>query len=790
MTAGEFGGWTPIGAAPTATGYEVAWKEAGADQYTIWSTDSSGHYIANIIGVVSGTSGVLESAELVFNQDLNGDGIVGPPLPPPVSSTAIQTDANSFGTTSLVQVGNDYFLNGSGGSGPELSSNGAPVTAGEFGGWTPIGAAQTASGYEVAWEIPGANEYTIWSTDSSGHYIANIIGVVSGTSGVLQSAELVFNQDLNGDGIVGPPLPPPVSSTVIQTDTNSVGTTSLVQVGNDYFLNGSGGSGPELSCNGAPVTTGEFGGWAPIGAAPTASGYEVAWEIPGANEYTLWSTDSSGNYIANIIGVVSGTSGVLEAAELVFNQDLNGDGIIGPPSPPPPPVSSTVIQTDTNSFGTTSLVQVGNDYFLNGSGGSGPELSSNGAPVTAGEFGGWTPIGAAPTATGYEVAWEIPGGNEYTIWSSDSSGHYIANIIGVVSGTSGVLEAAELVFNQDLNGDGIIGPPPASSTAINVSGDGLPSLNPLQQAATIDAGATLEASGANSGSVTFNGSTGDLILDHSAEFSGQIFNFTGNGNLASSDQIDLRDIEYGTGTTASYTGTVDGGVLTVSDAQHDTASIAFSGDYVNSTFSISSDGNGGTTVVDPAVTQALAGGTFLFNESDSTGKYTVSVSPQDGGSGYVGSFTVDAAAAANGQESVGWQFNLGSNSVAHTVTQSYDATLTDTQPNGATATATQSLAVTIGGPGNDTFVFNPGLGADVIANATSSDIIELDGFSSVTSMHHLQTLLTEAQTGQLQSLFETANGGHDTAINLGDHDSITLANVQIAALHANNFIIH
>ena len=33
------------------------------------------------------------------------------------------------------------------------------VVAGEFGGWTPIGAVQTASGYDVAWELPGANEY-------------------------------------------------------------------------------------------------------------------------------------------------------------------------------------------------------------------------------------------------------------------------------------------------------------------------------------------------------------------------------------------------------------------------------------------------------------------------------------------------------------------------------------------------------------------------------------------------------------------------------------------------------
>ena len=48
------------------------------------------------------------------------------------------------------------------------------VTAGEFGAWVPIGAVQTASGYDVAWEIPGANEYTVWSTDSSGNYIANV----------------------------------------------------------------------------------------------------------------------------------------------------------------------------------------------------------------------------------------------------------------------------------------------------------------------------------------------------------------------------------------------------------------------------------------------------------------------------------------------------------------------------------------------------------------------------------------------------------------------------------------
>jgi hypothetical protein len=42
--------------------------------------------------------------------------------------------------------------------------------------------------------------------------------------------------------------------------------------------------------------------------------------------------------------------------------------------------------------------------------------------------------------------------------------------------------------------------------------------------------------------VTFNASTGMLKLDNPSTFTGEIFYFTGNGNLSSSDQIELRTI--------------------------------------------------------------------------------------------------------------------------------------------------------------------------------------------------------------------------------------------------------
>jgi serralysin len=424
--SGQFGGWAPIGAEQTATGYDVAWK-SGADAYTIWSTDSSGNYITNLIGAVSGASFTLQSFEPILNQDLNGDGLIGLP------TTVIEAN----GSTRLTQVGVHFFLYDSSGSGPSLKQFGIDALAGQFGGWAPIGAERTASGYDVAWKS-GADSYTVWSTDSSGNYITNLIGAVSGASFELQSFEPIFNQDLNGNGSIGPP------TTVIEAS----GSTRLTQVGNHFFLYDSSGSGPSLKQFGMDAPAGQFGGWAPIGAERTASGYDVAWKS-GADSYTVWSTDSSGNYIANLIGAVPGASFTLQSFEPIFNQDLNGDGLIGSPT--------TVIEAN----GSTRLTQVGNHFFLYDSSGLGPSLKQFGMDALVGQFGGWAPIGAERTASGYDVAWKS-GADGYTVWSTDSSGNYITNLIGSVSGASFTLQSFEPVFHQDLNGDGLIGPPGAS----------------------------------------------------------------------------------------------------------------------------------------------------------------------------------------------------------------------------------------------------------------------------------------------------------------------------------------
>jgi Tryptophan-rich Synechocystis species C-terminal domain len=196
----------------------------------------------------------------------------------------------------ILTDGTNYFLQPNGGAPVELSYGGSPVTVGEFaayGAWTPIAAAQTSSGYEVAWSIPGADQYQIWLTDSSGNEVSIPF---LGAGAQVASYETSFNYDLNGDGTIG--VPPPPAPTVIE----SSGTMSLLTNGTNYFLQPNGGAPVELGYGGSPVTAGEFAQYgydAPIAAAQTASGFEVAWKSTSGDQYQIWNTDSSGNYLSS-----------------------------------------------------------------------------------------------------------------------------------------------------------------------------------------------------------------------------------------------------------------------------------------------------------------------------------------------------------------------------------------------------------------------------------------------------------------------------------------------------------
>ncbi|RZN08687.1 protease [Bradyrhizobium genosp. SA-3] len=351
------------------------------------------------------------------------------------SSMLGEITVESFGSTSLLLVGSDYFFEPiGGGTRTEFSYGGSHVAQGQFGTWFPIGVEAISGGYEVAWK--SGSQFTVWYTDSSGNYTSNA-GLFAANSSNVDSFETSFHQDLNGDGTIGIP---PVAGTIIE----SLGSTSLVQVGGNYFFNlVAGGTGVEFGYGGNPVTQGQFGGWSPIGVEAISNGYEVAWK--SGSQYTVWYTDNSGNYTSNA-GLLAVNSTTLESFETSFHQDLNGDGTIGIPA-----VAGTIIE----SLGSTSLVQVSGNYFFNPvAGGTGVGFGYGGSPVTQGQFSGWSPIGVEAISNGYEVAWKS--GSQYTVWYTDNRGNYTSNA-GVLASNSSSLERFETSFHQDLNGDGTIG---------------------------------------------------------------------------------------------------------------------------------------------------------------------------------------------------------------------------------------------------------------------------------------------------------------------------------------------
>ncbi|MGV7214012.1 M10 family metallopeptidase C-terminal domain-containing protein, partial [Bradyrhizobium sp. UFLA05-112] len=428
LVSTSYAPWAPVGAEQVGSGYDVVWKNHSTGLYTVWSTDSNGNYISNLTGDLSGTSASLESFETTLQQDLNGDGTIG----------VVTTTIEAQGSTKLVQVADNFYLDDiSTGSGPVLKISGSSVSAQAYGTWAPIAAEKTASGYDVAWKDSATGHFTAWSTDSNGNYTGNIVPEVTGTNASFESLETTFQQDLNGDGTIGIPT----------TTIEAQGSTKLVQVGDNFYLDAiSTGSGPALKISGSALVSTSYAPWAPVGAEQVGSGYDVVWKNSSTGLYTVWSTDSNGNYVSSLTGDLSGTSASLESFETTFQQDLNGDGTIG------------VVTTTIEAQGSTKLMQVADNFYLDAiSTGSGPVLKISGSSVSAQAYGTWAPIAAEKTASGYDVAWKDSATGHFTAWSTDSNGNYTGNIVPEVTGTNASFESLETTFQQDLNGDGTIG---------------------------------------------------------------------------------------------------------------------------------------------------------------------------------------------------------------------------------------------------------------------------------------------------------------------------------------------
>ena len=210
----------------------------------------------------------------------------------------------SSGTTSLQLDGsNHYILTGS--LTATLRFGGGPVTAGQFGAWTPIGAEQSGqNGFRGRLEEyrPQPVRHLDCRRQRQLPFAKCLL---SPTSFAFESLETPFGQDLNGDGTTGLTTAP----------IEAAGSTTLTQVADSYFIN-YGSSPVQLRYGGMYVAAGQFGAWVPIGAEQAGNAYQVAWRNGAADQYLAWNVDLDGNYLSQG-GVVSGASWYAEIVRIL-----------------------------------------------------------------------------------------------------------------------------------------------------------------------------------------------------------------------------------------------------------------------------------------------------------------------------------------------------------------------------------------------------------------------------------------------------------------------------------------
>jgi hypothetical protein len=134
--------------------------------------------------------------------------------------------------------------------------------------------------------------------------------------------------------------------------------------------------------------------------------------------------------------------------------------------------------------------------------------------------------------------------------------------------------------------------------------------------------AVLEIKGPSAKTVTFDTGNGELILDHSVQFHGLIGSSSPSTPLSPNDLIDLKDLPFTSGMTASvqYNSATNISTVDFSNGAK-TVALQFSGQDLNWTFK--SDGQGGTIVADPPTTNPIV----LENQKQGTPESVWQINP-------------------------------------------------------------------------------------------------------------------------------------------------------------------
>ena len=251
-----------------------------------------------------------------------------------------------------------------------------------------------------------------------------------------------------------------VSDTIFHTPVEAVGNTKLVKDTTNKLYTQIGNNNPiAINISGTQITTNIYPGWQTL-ASETVNGVnQVLWKYNDGNYLHLWSLDSNWNWQSST-GWWGLNSSEAFTQETNFQQDFNGDGIIGQPYTPIEAFGNTKLVKDTTN---KLYTQIGNNNPI--------AIKNGGTQITTNIYPGWQTL-ASETVNGVnQVLWKYNDGNYLHLWSLDSNWNWQSST-GWWGLNSSEAFTQETNFQQDFNGDNQIGNPLpniASSLAVSAN---------------------------------------------------------------------------------------------------------------------------------------------------------------------------------------------------------------------------------------------------------------------------------------------------------------------------------
>ncbi|GCA85153.1 bifunctional hemolysin/adenylate cyclase [Microcystis aeruginosa NIES-2522] len=411
----------------TAT-FSTDYTQTGAASFT--STTGTVNFLANsptaTVTVDPTADTTVESNETVILTLAAGTGytvgtttaVTGTITNVPATSV---TPIEAFGNTKLVQDATNKLYAQIGNNNPTVIKNGAThITTNTYPGWQIL-AAETVNGInQVLLRNTSQNLLYIWNLDSNWNWQSSTGGWGLNSTQAFNQ-ETNFKQDFNGDGFIGQPFTP------IET----FGNTKLVQDTTNKLYTQIGNNNPTVIKNGAThITTNTYPGWQ-ILAAETVNGInQVLLRNTSQNLLYIWNLDNNWNWQSSTGGWGLNSTQAF-SQETNFQQDFNGDGIIGQPFTTLPSITLTVspasvtedgtanlIYTFTRTGSTTSALTV--NYSISGTATNGTDYASIPTSVTFAANSATATVIVDPTAdttieSNETVALTLTAGTGYTV---------------------------------------------------------------------------------------------------------------------------------------------------------------------------------------------------------------------------------------------------------------------------------------------------------------------------------------------------------------------------------------